>query len=217
MSPATAFCTQASGFLFGLLESLHFIWFSLRRGRVFTYRQEPSDALYPIYQCYLCGLRYPDAAAAQPSRTLPSEHPGASRKSLNLRPARPPKSLSMGDSPLTHYIQFINPIDVMWSRCMKKKRKEKKRDILILYYYCNKPPSYLAIAESFKQAEAAIWEVTLGPSQTGAIFYFNLGIICRSDSFCLQHFMPGRVSPIRVHASDSTAMLPGSTLDYFAS
>ena len=69
-----------SSFLSGLLEPLLFIWFSLIRGRVFTYGRQPSNALYSIYGYYLCGFRYPDAAVAQPSRALPSG------QSLYLRP-----------------------------------------------------------------------------------------------------------------------------------
>ena len=39
--------------------------------------------------------------------------------------------------------------------------------------------------------------------------YLDLGLLCRSHPSCLQYLMRGRVSPIKVYASDSTAMLFG--------
>ena len=50
------------------------------------------DASYSIYRCYMCGCRYPGAAADRPPRAPPSKHPGAAKRSRSLIPARPPKA-----------------------------------------------------------------------------------------------------------------------------
>ena len=39
--------------------------------------------------------------------------------------------------------------------------------------------------------------------------YLDFGLLCRPYPSCLQYLMRGRVSPIKVHASDSSAMLLG--------
>ena len=80
---------------------------------VLTSIQHPA-ALFSIYRCYLCGCRYPDAAADRPPRvpprlpasipmllsgagasSTPSKHPGADKRSRGLNAATP------GSSPLS--------------------------------------------------------------------------------------------------------------------
>ena len=199
MSPATAFSTHRPLAFYLAFLSLYFLFGFLLYGGEYLPTtdslQTPCirsiDAIYAV-----SGI----PVLQRPNRQGPCLE---SIPVLLGRARTPPplacQSLYLWPIALTRIVFDLSILSMLslWSRSMRKTR------------YIN-PPLLLQQATLIpccRRAIQASGDSNLGNhnrpySNWSNFLFFNLGLLCRSDSFCLQYFMRGRVLPIKVYVSD---------------